>query len=109
MGSFYTAYAAAVTVALSKTKGLQDERDATLLSGCLTTEQAEQAAKKEDLTLGVNPSLASGFTNVAIQDNGESTLRLFRISTTPYPHSGKVVLQHAVKRHANTPRADTRL
>ena len=51
-GSFYTAYAAAVTAALCKTKGLQDQRDATLLSGCLTTEQAEQAAEKEGLTLG---------------------------------------------------------
>ena len=75
------AYAAAVTVALSKTKGLQDQRDATLLSGCLTTEQAEQAAKKEGLTLGRNPSLASGFTNVsAIQNTcSESTLRPFNI------------------------------
>ena len=73
------AYAAAVTVALSKTKGLQDQRDATLLSGCLTTEQAEQAAKKEGLTLGRNPSLASGFTNVTIQDTCEYTLRPFNI------------------------------
>ena len=79
LGSFYSPYAAAVTAALSKTKGLQDQRDATLLSGCLTTEQAEQAAKKEDLTLGVNPSLASGFTNVALQNKCESTLRPFMI------------------------------
>ena len=79
LGSFYTAYAAAVTAALSKTKGLQDTRDATFLSGCLTTEQAEQTAKKEGLTLGGNPSLASGFTNVAIQDTCESTLRPFPI------------------------------
>ena len=32
LGSFYTPYAAAVTAALSKTKGLQDKRDAALLS-----------------------------------------------------------------------------
>ena len=84
LGSFYTAYAAAVTVALSKTKGLQDQRDATRLSGSLTTEQAEQAAKEESLTLGRNPKLSSGFTNVQIQDNGESTLRLFRIQERLY-------------------------
>ena len=80
-GCFYTAYAAAVTAALCKTKGLQDQRDATLLSGCLPTEQAEQAAEKEGLTLGRNPSLASGFTNVsAIQNTcSESTLRPFNI------------------------------
>ena len=68
-----------MTAALSKTKGLQDQRDATLLSGCLPTEQAEQAAEKEDLTLGRNPSLASGFTNVTIQNKCESTLRPFNI------------------------------
>ena len=73
------AYAAAVTVALSKTKGLQDQRDATLLSGCLTTEQAEQAAVKEGLTLGRNTSLASGFYNVRVQNKCPSTLRPFYI------------------------------
>ena len=80
-GSFYTAYAAAVTAALSKTKGMQDQRDAALLSGCLTTEQAEQAAVKEGLTLGRNTSLASGFTNVTIQNTCQSTLRPFNIRT----------------------------
>ena len=77
LGSFHTAYAAAVTAALSKTKGLQDRRDATLTSRCLT-EQAEQVAKQEGLTLGSNPSLASRFTNVFLQ-NKESTLRPFMI------------------------------
>ena len=80
-GYFYTAYAAAVIAALCKTKGLQDQRDATLLSGCLTTEQAEQAAEKEGLTLGRNTSLASGFTNVTIQNTCQSTLRPFNIRT----------------------------
>ena len=61
------------------TKGKQDERDTDLVSGCLTTEQAEQEAKKEGLTLGRNRSLASGFTNVTIQAMGESTLRPFKI------------------------------
>ena len=37
--------------------------------------EAEQAAKKEDLTLGKNRSSASGFTNVLVQAKGESTLR----------------------------------
>ena len=78
-GFFHTAYAAAVTVALCTTKGKQDERDTDLVSGCLTTEQAEQEAKKEGLTLGRNRSLASGFTNVTIQAMGESTLRPFKI------------------------------
>ena len=78
-GCFYTAYAAAVTAALCKTKGLQDQRDATLLSGCLPTEQVEQAAEEEGLTLGRNPSLDSGFTNVAMQNTCESTLRPFMI------------------------------
>ena len=45
-----------MTAALCTTKGMQDQRDATLLSGCLTTEQAEQAAEKEGLTLGRNTS-----------------------------------------------------
>ena len=58
---------------------MQDQRDAALLSGCLTTEQAEQAAVKEGLTLGRNTSLASGFTNVTIQNKCESTLRPFNI------------------------------
>ena len=71
-----------MTAALCKTKRLQDQRDAKLLSrGCLTTEQAEQASKKEGLTLGRNPPLASGFTNVTIQDNGEYTLRPFNIQS----------------------------
>ena len=78
-GSFCTAYAAAVTAALCTTKGMQDQRDATLLSGCLTTEQAEQAAEKEGLTLGRTPSLPSGFTNVTIMNTCESTLRPFTI------------------------------
>ena len=68
-----------MTAALCTTKGKQDERDADLVSRCLTTEQAEQEAKKEGLTLGGNRSLASGFTNVAIQAKGESTLRRFMI------------------------------
>ena len=69
-----------MTAALCKTKRLQDQRDAKLLSrGCLTTEQAEQAAEEEGLTLGRNPSLDSGFTNVAMQDTCESTLRPFKI------------------------------
>ena len=79
LGYFYTPYAAAVTAALSKTKGLQDQRDATLLSGCLTTEQAEQAAEKEGLTLGSNTSAASGFTNVTLGQATEHTLRPFTI------------------------------
>ena len=78
-GYFYTAYATAVTAALCTTKGMQDQRDAALLSGCLTTEQAEQAAEKEGLTLGGDPSLDSGFTNVQMQNKCESTLRPFMI------------------------------
>ena len=79
LGCFYTPYAAAVSAALSTTKGLQDQRDATRLSGSLTTEQAEQVALDEGLTLGRNRKLASGFTNVSIQDDGQSTQRPFRI------------------------------
>ena len=79
-GYFYTAYATAVTAALCTTKGKQDERDANLVSGCLTTKQAEQAAKKEGLTLGRNPHTASGFTNVNVQSR-ESTLRPFKIQS----------------------------
>ena len=84
LGSFYTAYAAAVTAALSKTKGLQDQRDAALLLGSLTREEAEQTAKEEGLTLGRNSNSESGFTNVSIQDNGKSTLRPFRIRPLVY-------------------------
>ena len=40
LGSFYTAYAAAVTAALCTTKGKQDERDANLLCGCLTSRRS---------------------------------------------------------------------
>ena len=79
LGSFYTAYAAAVTAALSTTKGFQDQRDATRISGSLTNKQAERTAKKEGLTLARNPNLTSGFSNVAIQDTCESTLRPFLI------------------------------
>ena len=79
LGYFYTAYAAAVSAALSTTKGLQDQRDATRLSGSLTAEQAEQVALDEGLTLGRNRKLASGFTNVSIQDDGQSTTFPFRI------------------------------
>ena len=39
-GYFHTAYAAAVTAALCTTKGKQDERDANLLSGCLTSRRS---------------------------------------------------------------------
>ena len=67
-----------MTAALCTTKGKQDERDANLVSGCLTTKQAKQAAKKEGLTLGRNPHTASGFTNVNVQSR-ESTLRPFKI------------------------------
>ena len=42
LGSFYTAYAAAVTAALSTTKGFQDQRDATRISGSLTNKQVIQ-------------------------------------------------------------------
>ena len=79
LGYFYTPYAAEVSAALSTTKGLQDQRDATRLSGSLTAEQAEQVALDEGLTLGRNRKLASGFTNVSIQDDGQSTQRPFRI------------------------------
>ena len=68
-----------MTAALCTTKGKQDERDADLVSGCLTTEQAEQVAKQEGLTLGSNPSLPSRFTNVFLQNKCESTLRPFMI------------------------------
>ena len=84
LGSFYSPYAAAVTAALSKTKGLQDQRDAALLLESLTREEAEQTAKAEGLTLGRNSNSESGFTNVSIQDNGKSTLRPFRISAQMY-------------------------
>ena len=84
LGAFYTPYAAAVTAALSKTKGLQDKRDAALLSGSLTAEQAEQLALDEGLTLGRNSNSESGFTNVSIQDDGKSTLRPFRIRPVMY-------------------------
>ena len=79
LGYFYTPYAAAVSAALSTTKGLQDQRDATRLFGSMAAEQAEQAALDEGLTLGRNRKLASGFTNVSIQDDGQSTQRPFRI------------------------------
>ena len=42
IGRFHTAYAAAVTAALSMEKGLQDKRDAKLLSGCLSTDQGRR-------------------------------------------------------------------
>ena len=84
LGYFYTPYAAAVTAALSKTKGLQDQRDAALLLGSLTREEAEQTAKAEGLTLGRNSNSESGFTNVSIQDDGKSTLRPFRIQHAMY-------------------------
>ena len=72
-----------MTAALCKTKRLQDQRDAKLLSrGCLTTEQAEQAAEEEGLTLGRNPSLSSRSTNVQLQNSCESTLRPFIIQST---------------------------
>ena len=84
LGSFYSPYSAAVTAALSKTKGLQDKRDAALLSGSLTAEQAEQLALDEAFTLGRNSNSESGFTNVSIQDDGKSTLRPFRIQHRMY-------------------------
>ena len=68
-----------MTAALSKTKGLQDKRDAARLSGSMTAEQAEQAALNDGLTLGRNRKLASGFTNVFIQDDGQSTQRPFHV------------------------------
>ena len=40
--------------ALSMEKGLQDKRDADILAGCLSTHQAEQAAKREGLILERN-------------------------------------------------------
>ena len=80
LGYFYTPYAAAVSAALSTTKGLQDQRDATRLFGSMAAEQAEQAALDEGLTLGRNWKLASGFTNVFIQDDGQSTQRPFHIN-----------------------------
>ena len=83
LGAFHTAYAAALTAALtaalSKEKGLQDQRDATLLSGCLTTAQAEQTAEEEGLTLRRNSARASGFTNVALHNSTEYSLRPFTI------------------------------
>ena len=48
----------------------------------LTTEQAEQAAEEEGLTLGRNPSLSSRSTNVQLQNSCESTLRPFIIQST---------------------------
>ena len=84
LGSFYSPYAAAVTAALSKTKGLQDKRDAALLSGSMTTEQAEQAAEKEGLTLATSTRTGTGFENVNLQDDGKSTKRPFRISSRMY-------------------------
>ena len=84
LGGFITPYAAAVTVALSKTMDLQDKRDAARLSGSMTTKQAEQAALNDGLTLGRNSKLASGFTNVYIQNVGQSTQRPFHISPKCY-------------------------
>ena len=84
LGYFYTPYAAAVTAALSKTKGLQDKRDAALLDGSLKAEEAEQIAKAEGLTLGRSSKSGTGFTNVHVQDDGKGTLRPFRISPRMY-------------------------
>ena len=84
LGAFYTSYAAAVTAALSKTKGLQDKRDAALLDGSLKAEEAEQIAKAEGLTLGRSSKSESGFTNVSVQDDGKGTLRPFRIRPRMY-------------------------
>ena len=104
LGSFYSPYAAAVTAALSKTKGLQDKRDATFISGSLTTEQAEQAALEEGLTLGRNRKLASGFTNVSIQDDGRRT-----VDAAPFPHFHNELFNRCQTSHAATSRAHTRL
>ena len=84
LGGFYTPYAAAVTVALSKTKGLQDKRDAALLDGSLKAEEAEQLVKAEGLTLGRSSKSGTGFTNVSVQDDGKGTLRPFRIRPRMY-------------------------
>ena len=48
LGSFYTAYAAAVTAALSTTKGFQDQRDATRISGSLTNKQLAGGAYRQE-------------------------------------------------------------
>ena len=45
-GSFYTPYAAAVSAALCMVKGKQDERDADLISGCLTTRRRSRQPRK---------------------------------------------------------------
>ena len=84
LGSFYTPYAAAVTAALSKTKGLQDERDAALLSGSLKAEEAKKRAKEEGLSLATSTRTGTGFENVNLQDDGKSTKRPFRISSRMY-------------------------
>ena len=46
LGSFYTPYAAAVSAALCMVKGKQDERDADLISGCLTTRRRSRQPRK---------------------------------------------------------------
>ena len=84
LGTFNSSYAAAVTVALSKEKGKQDKRDAALLIGSLTAEEAKQLAKAEGLTLGESSKSGTGFTNVHVQDDGKGTLRPFRISPRMY-------------------------
>ena len=79
-----SAYAAAVTAALSKEKGLQDKRDAALLAESLKAEEAEQIAKAEGLTLGRSSKSGTGFANVRVQDDGKGTLRPFRICERMY-------------------------
>ena len=46
LGYFYTPYAAAVSAALCMVKGKQDERDADLISGCLTTRRRSRQPRK---------------------------------------------------------------
>ena len=85
LGAFYTPYAAAVTAALSKTKGLQDKRDAALLSGSKQAEEAKKLAKAEGLTLRTSKKSGTGFENVYLPEQlSASNVRPFLISARMY-------------------------
>ena len=85
LGCFNSSYAAAVTAALSKEKGKQDERDAALTVDSLQPKEAKKLAKAEGLTLVKSTKSGTGYENVHLQESlSASNVLPFRISPGKY-------------------------